>query len=144
MNIHAIAGFATISDDLEASHQLYEQTLGLTMKEMGDYRCMDRFPGCNHFGIWPLTMAAQSCFGTEQWPESIPVPTSTIEFELGSHEEVIEAVNELKSQGQTFIHETIVEDWGQTMARFLSPENVLIGLSYAPWLHDQNSAKENS
>ena len=135
MNIHSIAGFAAISDDPQASHALYEGSLGLVMKEMGDYHCMDRFPGCNHFGVWPLTMAAQSCFGTDEWPESVPVPSSTIEFELGSHDEVIAAVEELKQQGQSFVHEAIVEDWGQTLARFLSPENILIGLSYAPWLH---------
>ena len=138
MKIQSIAGFATISDDPQASHALYEGALGLEMKEMGDYHCMDRFPGCNHFGVWPLSMAAQSCFGTDEWPEAVPIPSSTIEFELGSHNEVIAAVEELKQQGQSFIHEAIVEDWGQTLARFLSPENVLIGLSYAPWLHKDN------
>ena len=81
-------------------------------------------------------MAAQSCFGTEEWPESIPEPTSTIEYELGSPEEVEQAVEELKAKGQVFVHEAKKEPWGQTSARFLSPENVLIGLSYAPWLHE--------
>ncbi len=139
MKIHSIAGFATISPDPNSSHSLYEDALGLQMKEMGEYRCLDRFPGCNHFGVWPLHMAAQSCFGTDSWPETIPVPSTTIEFELGSHEEVVAAVEELKQQGQSFIHETIVEDWGQSMARFLSPEQVLIGLSYAPWLHKEDN-----
>lgn len=135
MKIRSIAGFATISADPQASHNLYQGALGLRMKEIGEYRCLDRFPGCNHFGVWPLQMAAQTCFGLDIWPIDIPVPTSTIEFELGSHDEVIAAVEELKSEGYTFIHETKIEEWGQIMARFLSPENVLIGLSYTPWLH---------
>jgi hypothetical protein len=29
-----------------------------------------------------------------------------------------------------------LEPWGQTVARFISPEGVLVGLSYAPWLHE--------
>ena len=136
MNIQSIAGFAAISADPESSHALYKGGLGLNMKQMGDYHCMDRFPGCNHFGIWPLHMAAKSCFGTDVWPDSVPIPSSTIEFELDSHDEVIAAVTELKAQGQEFVHEAIVEEWGQTLARFLSPENILIGLSFAPWLHD--------
>ena len=136
MKVESIAGFATISDNPKASHQLYEGALGLTMKQMGEYRCLDRFPGCNHFGVWPLKMAAETCFGSAQWPEDVAIPSATIEFELGSHNAVIQAVEELKSEGQVFIHETKVEDWGQTMARFMSPENILIGLSYSPWLHD--------
>ncbi len=42
----------------------------------------------------------------------------------------------MKAKGQAFIHEARTEAWGQTVARFMSPEGVLIGLSYAPWLHD--------
>ena len=43
----------------------------------------------------------------------------------------------MKAGGQVFIHESRTEPWGQTLARFMSPENILVGLSYAPWLHDQ-------
>jgi hypothetical protein len=45
------------------------------------------------------------------------------------------AVEELKRNGQKFLHEARQEPWGQTVARFLSPEGLLVGLSYAPWLH---------
>lgn len=45
------------------------------------------------------------------------------------------AVEELQAQGIEFVHEARTEAWGQTVARFMSPEGVLIGLSYAPWLH---------
>ena len=58
MDIHCIAGFATISKDPTASASLYEDVLGLPLEKMDDYRFMDNFPGANHFGVWPLSMAA--------------------------------------------------------------------------------------
>ncbi|WP_366944770.1 VOC family protein [Halomonas sp.] len=63
-------------------------------------------------------------------------PTATIEFELANAAAVEAAVQEMKRNGQEFIHEARTEPWGQTVARFMSPEGVLVGLSYAPWLHE--------
>jgi len=137
LDIQCIAGFATITPDPAASAALYRDTLGLVFKEQGDYLYMDRFPGANHFGMWPLSEAALACFGERQWPADIPTPTSTIEFELADVAAVAAAVAEMKAAGQKFIHEVRTEPWGQTMARFMSPENILVGLSYAPWLHEQ-------
>jgi len=81
-------------------------------------------------------MAAQSCFGQNEWPGHITEPTVTIEFELRDVAVVEAAVQEMKEKGQEFIHEARLEPWGQTVARFISPECVLVGLSYAPWLHE--------
>ncbi|WP_130537524.1 VOC family protein [Thiomicrorhabdus indica] len=136
MKIQSIAGYAVITKDSQASSSLYKETLGLPLQAQDDYLFTDKFPGSNHFGVWPLSMAAQTCFGSNEWPENFPEPTSTIEFEFDSPEEVKQAVEELKSAGQVFVHEVKQEPWGQTVARFMSPENVLIGFSYAPWLHD--------
>ena len=136
MDIKCIAGFASITKDPVASAALYQDALGLPLEKMDDYRFMDRFPGANHFGVWPLTMAAQSCFGRDEWPESVPEPTATIEFELADAAAVKAAVEEMKARGQAFLHEARTEPWGQTVARFMSPEGVLVGLSYAPWLHE--------
>jgi catechol 2,3-dioxygenase-like lactoylglutathione lyase family enzyme len=136
MKIKSIAGFATITKDIQASTRLYKEILGLPLEAQEEYLFVDKFPGSNHFGVWPLSMAAQSCFGSDEWPVEFPEPTSTIEFELGSIEEVASAVDELKAKGQGFVHEIKEEPWGQSIARFVSPESVLIGLSYAPWLHD--------
>ncbi|WP_043754734.1 VOC family protein [Imhoffiella purpurea] len=136
MEVKCIAGFASITKDPEASASLYQKMLGLPLEKMDDYRFMDNFPGANHFGVWPLAMAAQSCFGRDEWPENVPEPTATIEFELADAAAVEAAVQEMKESGQEFVHEARVEPWGQTVARFMSPEGVLVGLSYAPWLHD--------
>jgi catechol 2,3-dioxygenase-like lactoylglutathione lyase family enzyme len=136
LKIVSIAGFAVITKDPAPSRALYRDTLGLPMKEMGDYIHADRFPGAQHFGVWPLPMAAQSCFGANVWPHEVPEPQATIEFELATIEAVGAAVEEMKRQGQDFVHEARMEPWGQTIARFISPEGVLVGLSYAPWLHE--------
>lgn len=136
MEIKCIAGFASITKDPIASASLYQDALGLPLETMGDYRFTDKFPGVNHFGVWPLSMAAQFCFGQDEWPVGILKPTATIEFELANAAAVEAAVQEMKRNGQEFIHEARTEPWGQTVARFMSPEGVLVGLSYAPWLHE--------
>ncbi|MAT92488.1 MAG: glyoxalase [Halioglobus sp.] len=136
MKIECIAGFAVITDDPAASAECYLKRLGLPLEARGDYLSVDGFAGSRHFGVWPLAMAAESCFGTQHWPQDVPVPTSTIEFELQDVAALQAAVDEMTAAGQSFVHGPREEPWGQTLARFLSPENVLVGLSYAPWLHE--------
>lgn len=135
MQIESIAGFAAITQNPAPSKALYRDWLKLPLAEKEDYLSVDGFDGAKHFGVWPLKLAAQSCFGTDTWPDEFPVPQATIEFELNDIESVQAAVEELKAKGQVFVHEARLEPWGQTTARFVSPEGLLIGLSYAPWLH---------
>jgi catechol 2,3-dioxygenase-like lactoylglutathione lyase family enzyme len=138
MKIECIAGFATITSDKAASAALYRDGLGLEFKQMDDYLYTDGVEGAKHFGIWPLELAALSCFGRDEWPADLPVPQATIEYELADIAAVETAVLELKARGIEFVHEMRTEPWGQTLARFLSPEGLLIGLSFAPWLHRQS------
>ena len=135
MKIECIAGFATITKEPAASAALYRDILGLPLESRDDYSFSDNVAGAKHFGVWPLKQAAQSCFGKDEWPKDIPVPQATIEFELSDVEAVSMAVTEMKAGGQAFIHEARLEPWGQTVARFMSPEGLLIGLSFEPWLH---------
>jgi catechol 2,3-dioxygenase-like lactoylglutathione lyase family enzyme len=137
MKIVCIAGMAPITRDSNSSNALYRDTLGLPLKGRDDYLSVDNFEGAKHFGVWPLRMAAQSCFGSDKWPADVPEPHATIEFELSDVESVSAAVKEMKGKGQRFVHEERLEPWGQTVARFISPEGLLIGLSYAPWLHEK-------
>ena len=39
--------------------------------------------GTKHFGLWPLSEAANACFGTTEWPAEVPVPQASMEFEVG-------------------------------------------------------------
>jgi catechol 2,3-dioxygenase-like lactoylglutathione lyase family enzyme len=135
MKIVCIAGFATITPDVRASRAVYEDLLGLPFRSQGDYRYVDGFDGAKHFGIWPLAEAAQSCFGSDRWPDELPQPQATIEYELEDLAAVEAAVEEMQAAGQRFVHGARLEPWGQTLARFISPEGLLIGLSFAPWLH---------
>ena len=133
MEILFVAGFAPIVPDPKHGASFYRDTLCLPLKVVaGDYLAVDGFDGSKHFGVWPLADAAQSCFGTSVWPEEIPIPQATIEFEVA---DVDAAVAELINAGHTLIHETRTEPWGQTIARLLGPEGLLIGLCVTPWLH---------
>jgi hypothetical protein len=49
---------------------------------------------------------------------------------------VAPAAGELEQSGYELLHEAREEPWGQTVARLQSPEGAIIGISYAPVLHD--------
>jgi catechol 2,3-dioxygenase-like lactoylglutathione lyase family enzyme len=85
--------------------------------------------GAKHFGLWPLSEAAQACFGTTEWPADIPVPQASIEFEVP---DVAAAAAELGAKGYHLIHGSRTEPWGQTTARLLSPEGLLIAVCCTP------------
>lgn len=132
MEVLFVAGFAPITAEPERAGHLYRETLGLPLRTVaGDYVATDDLEGVKHFGVWPLTDAAQSCFGEPSWPEDVPVPQATIEFEVA---DVEEAAAELEAAGYTLIHGARTEPWGQTLARLLDPGGLLIGVSHTPWL----------
>ncbi len=137
MNIVFVAGFAPISPDPQAASRFYRDALGLPLETVsGDYIAMDGFDGVKHLGVWPLADAATSCFGEPNWPDDVPVPHGTIEFELADADAVAAAVDELEAAGHRFIHGARTEPWGQTIARLLGPEGLLVGLCFTPWLHE--------
>ncbi len=131
MDVLFVAGVAVISADPATSRNFYEDALGLAL-EGDDYRSTFSLEGTKHFGVWPLDQAATACFGNPEWPADVPVPQATIEFEVL---DVPSAAAELVAAGYTLIHDAREEPWGQTVARLLSPEGLLVGLSYAPWFH---------
>lgn len=134
MDILFVAGFASISTDVAAGKAFYQEALGLPLETVnGDYVAIDGFEGTKHLGVWPLTDAAQSCFGVPEWPTDIPVPQASIEFEVA---DVEAAAAELTASGHTMLHETRTEPWGQVIARLLGPEGLLIGLCHTPWNHE--------
>jgi len=133
MNVLFISGFATITTDPEASARFYVDTLGLPLENDDGYRHSNEIDGTRHFGVWPLSAAAQSCFGTDVWPATVPAPTATIEFDV---DDVAAAAAEMEAASYTLLHAARTEPWGQTVARLMSPEGVLVGLSYAPWFRE--------
>jgi catechol 2,3-dioxygenase-like lactoylglutathione lyase family enzyme len=139
VRIQFIAGFSPIVDEAARGQRFYRDALGLPLVRNEDnpsYVAMNDFGGAKHFGVWTLADAAQSCFGTREWPASIPRPQATIEFELATPAEVESGAREMEALGYSLIHGIRVEPWGQAVARLLGPEGLLIGLSFAPWLHE--------
>lgn len=138
MDILFIASFAVITADPGRSRELYVSTLGLPLEhEPGDdYLHSERIGGAKHFGVWPLSQAARACFGTAEWPADHLVPQASVEFEVADAAAVAEAATELEAKGHRLLHRSRTEPWGQTVARLLSPEGLIVGVSYAPSLHD--------
>jgi len=137
MDVIFMASVAIVAADPPKSRELFVDALGLPLEASpGDeYFHTDRIDGSKHFGVWPLSQAAQACYGTDTWPEGVPIPQVSVEFEVGSPEAVAPAAEELQAAGYAPVHEPRQEPWGQTIARILSPEDVIVGISYAPWHH---------
>ena len=138
MKIEFLASVAVITPDPVASRKLYVDALGLPLGSQGDdeYIHTDQLGSCKHFGVWPLSQAAEACFGTREWPGDRPVPQASIEFDLEDAAAVDAAVKELQDTGHELLHAAREEPWGQTVARLQSLEGAIIGISYAPALHD--------
>jgi catechol 2,3-dioxygenase-like lactoylglutathione lyase family enzyme len=137
MNIEFLSTVAVITPDTTLSRKLYVEALGLPLEGQGDgYHHSEQIAGCKSFGIWPLSQAAQACFGTDEWPTERTVPQASIEFDVPDAAAVAPAARELQQAGYELLHEPREEPWGQTVARLQSPEGVIVGISYAPVLHD--------
>lgn len=125
-----IAGFGPIVRDTAESRKLYGETLGIHFKEeTGEYLHTEALKGANSFALWPLSEAAQSCFGKNSWPEHIPIPRAWLEFDVDNVEK---ATAYLESQGHQMLVKNKKEPWGQTVSRFLSPEGLLVAISFTP------------
>jgi catechol 2,3-dioxygenase-like lactoylglutathione lyase family enzyme len=136
MQIEFVSGVALIAPDPAQSRRLYVDTLGLPLTSQGgDYFHSEQIPGTKHFGVWPLSQAAQACFGTEQWPADRAVPQVSIEFDVADAAGVQAAAVELAAAGYELLHPARQEPWGQTVARLLSPEGAIVGISYVPSMH---------
>lgn len=137
MQVLFIASVAVIAADPAESRRLYVDTLGLPLQgHNGDgYYSSEQIGGSNHFGVWPLSQAAEACFGTTEWPTDRPVPQVSLEFEVDDAAAVAAAADELEAKGFSLLHPVREEPWGQTIARFLSTEGSIVGISYAPSFH---------
>jgi catechol 2,3-dioxygenase-like lactoylglutathione lyase family enzyme len=139
MDVKFISSIAIITPDPARSRRLYTEALGLPFEPAGpgdDYVFTDKVEGAKHFGIWPLTQVAQACFGTPEWPANRPVPQFSIEFDVPTEATVAPAAEELSNRGYELLHAARTEPWGQIVARFQTPEGVILGISYMPAMHE--------
>jgi hypothetical protein len=142
MKILFVASVAVVVPIPVESRRLFVERLGLPLEPHpgDDYYFSEKLDGAKHFGVWPLAQAAEACFGTRDWPASRPVPQACIEFEVADAASVQDAAEELAAAGYELLHPVKTEPWGQTVARIQTSEGVLIGISYAPWLHTDAGA----
>jgi len=125
-----VAGFGPIVQDIPKSHKFYVDALGLSFqKEVGDYLHTEKLDGAKTFALWPLSQAAQSCFGSESWPSDLPVPQAWLEFDV---DDIEQAGTELKKRGYTLLTRAQKEPWGQIVTRLLSPEGILVAVTVTP------------
>lgn len=136
MQINFVAGFGPIVRDVAASRAFWGGSLGIPLTESApDYLTSDELQGTRYFALWPLDQAAQATFGTPAWPDDVPAPTTWIELDVESVDAVSTAVAELEAAGHRILRGPQDEPWGQTTSRLLSPEGLLVGITFTPWQH---------
>jgi catechol 2,3-dioxygenase-like lactoylglutathione lyase family enzyme len=138
MNIEFIATVSVIAADPTESRELYVDALGLPLQaEQGsEYFHSEEIGGAKHFAVWPLSQAAEACFGSPEWPAERPIPQMSVEFEVADADAVNAAAAELRERGFELLHGARREPWGQTVARLQTVDSLIVGISYAPSLHD--------
>ncbi|MBY8878016.1 VOC family protein [Actinacidiphila acidipaludis] len=137
MDVLFVTSVAAVVTDPPESRKLFIDALGLPLEGEGDgYYSSGSVAGTRHFGLWPLSQAAEACFGTAQWPPDRVVPQASIEFEVADADAVAAAGAELQRAGFELLHPARTEPWGQTVARLLTEDGLIVGISYAPSLHE--------
>jgi len=138
MKILFISSVGLISSVGTRTKDLLVKDFGLPLepsKPDPDYVYSEKIEGSKHFGVWPLSQAAEACFGGSDWPAEHPTPQLSLELEVESAAAVAAAEAELRALGHRLLHGTRTEPWGQTVCRLLTAEGAILGVSYAPWLH---------
>jgi hypothetical protein len=99
VDVEFIATISVIAADPTESRKLYVDALGLPLRaEQGsEYFHSETIGGAKHFSVWPLSQAAEACFGSPEWPAERPVPQMSIEFEVADADAVGAAVAELRA-----------------------------------------------
>jgi catechol 2,3-dioxygenase-like lactoylglutathione lyase family enzyme len=138
MKVLFLASIGIVVRDLVVNRKLFKDVLGLPLErhEDDEYFLSEKIGGSKHFGLWPLSQAAEACFGTSDWPADRPVPQVAIEFEIENVESVQSSAEELTAKGYKLLHGSKTEPWGQTVARLQTAEGVIVGISYIPWMHE--------
>jgi len=132
-----VAGFGPIASDVEKSRALYEEALGIEFKvEDVDYRHTEELEGAKGFAIWPLYQAAESCFGSRDWPDDVARPQAWLEFDV---DDVEAATEELERRGYKLLVRNRTEPWGQVVTRLISPEGLLVGVTMTPWMRKRST-----
>ena len=133
-----VAGFGPIVKDVAESRAFWTEGLGIKLEESSPgYWTNDDLDGVRAFALWPLSQAAESCFGTHAWPTDLPEPQAWLELDVESADDVAPAAAEMAARGYRILVDAKLEPWGQMVSHLLSPEGILIGIVYTPWMHEK-------
>ncbi|MBA3688791.1 MAG: glyoxalase [Chloroflexi bacterium] len=133
-----VAGFGPIVRDTAASRAFWGDGLGIALEEASPgYWTNDDLEGIKAFALWPLSQAVEACFGTDAWPADLPGPQAWMELDVETAEDVAPATAEMAGRGHRILVNAKLEPWGQTVSHLLSPEGILVGIVYTPWMHKQ-------
>ena len=136
-----VAGFGPIVPDTDASRAFWGEGLGIRLTESSPgYWTNDDLDGVKAFALWPLSQAAESCFGTDAWPADLPEPQAWLELDVESPGAGAPATAEMAERGYRILVDGKLEPWGQTVSHLLSPEGILVGIVYTPWMHQEGDA----
>ena len=135
IKVRFIAGFGPIVSNTTETRKLYRDVLGIAFKEEADgYLHTEAVAGAKSFALWPLSQAAQSCFGTDSWPAEIAAPQAWVEFDV---DDVERATAWLEGSGYQMLVKNKKEPWGQSVSRFISPEGLLLGVTFTPSMREK-------
>ncbi len=134
MQILFIAGFGPIVRDMTVAQRFYGEALGLPFEGDETYLHTGAVDGSRHFALWRLEDAAESCFGSREWPADVPAPRAWIEFDV---EDMAGAVSEMSRRGYRLLVSNRAEPWGQLVSRLLDPDGNLVGLTVTPAMRDE-------
>jgi hypothetical protein len=113
------------------------EALGIDFtEETGGYLHTERLGGVRTFALWPLSQAARSCFGKDSLPDEIPTPQAWMDLDVDSVER---ATTALAARGYRMLVKNKKEPWGQIVSRFLSPEGLLLGLTFTPSMREEKT-----
>jgi hypothetical protein len=110
MKVLFVAGFGPIARNQQASEALYGGALRIFLERDGDYLQTGELDGVRHFALWPLSHAAELCFGSPSWPADLPVPQAWLELDV---EDGVRARQELQDKGYQVLVAAQQEPWGQ-------------------------------
>jgi catechol 2,3-dioxygenase-like lactoylglutathione lyase family enzyme len=140
VKISFVAGFGPIIREADAAQAFWRDGLGIEFEEAAPgYFTNYDLDGVKAFAMWPLSQAAEATFGRAEWPVDVPTPQAWIELDVESAEAVGAAVAEMQAGGHRLLREGHEEPWGQTTSRLLSPEGLLVGITFTPWMHERTA-----
>ena len=135
-----ITSVAVVTADPRRSRKLYVDALGLPLQGEGDdgYYSSGSIGGSKHFGVWPLMQAAGACFGTSEWPADRVASPGFDRVRGGERRGRRRSRRGIGARGLRAPALRSTEPWGQTVARMLTEDGLIVGISFAPSLHDDD------